>query len=301
MAASVAHGWGMSEQAVARDALAVEAKPKGPLVYRQSIFTRVTHWVWAIALFFLLLSGLQIWNAHPALYIGQQSGFEFDNAILRIGAENTAAGPRGYTIVFGHKFDTTGVLGMSGPAARPQFTGFPGWATIPSFRDLATGRVVHFFFAWVLAGALGVWLAASVLNRHLWRDIILKPRDLRALPADIWAHLRFRFRHGRRYAPLQKLSYFIVLVVLFPLIVLTGLTMSPGMDAAWPWLVDVFGGRQTARTIHFGVMVLLALFFAVHIVMVVLAGPINALRSMITGYYRVSPDTPPEPGGKADG
>lgn len=291
----------MTDQAMGRIEAGTERKPKGPLIYRQSIFTRVTHWVWAIALFFLLLSGLQIWNAHPALYIGAQSGFEFDNAILRIGAENTAAGPRGFTTIFGQKFDTTGVLGMSGPEARPQFVGFPSWATIPSFRDLATGRVVHFFFAWVLVGALSVWLVASVLNRHLWRDIILKPRDLRELPRDIRDHLTFRFHHGRSYAPLQKLAYFAVFVVLFPLIILTGLTMSPGMDAAWPWLVDLFGGRQTARTIHFAVMVLLVLFFVVHIVMVVLAGPLNELRSMITGYYRASPGTEPNGKDRADG
>jgi thiosulfate reductase cytochrome b subunit len=92
-----------------------------------------------------------------------------------------------------------------------------------------------------------------------------------------------------------------VFFVLFPLIILTGLTMSPGMDAAWPWLLDIFGGRQTARTIHFIVMVLLVLFFVVHIVMVVLAGPVNELRSMITGWYRTSPGTPPDSKERADG
>jgi len=294
----------MTDQAMDR-AMAVEkpAKPKGPLIYRQSIFTRVTHWVWAIAMFFLLLSGLQIWNAHPALYIGQESGFEYDNAILRIGAENTDAGPRGFTTVFGQKFDTTGVLGMSDLRGNPNFVGFPGWSTIPSFRDLGTGRVVHFFFAWMLIGALAVWLVAGLLNRHIWRDIILKPRDIRELPKDIWDHVTFRFHHGRSYTPLQKVAYFGVFAVLFPLIILTGLTMSPGMNAGWPWLVDLFGGRQTARTIHFGAMVLLVLFFIVHIIMVVLAGPLNELRSMITGYYRTSPGTEPDASKKdrADG
>lgn len=291
----------MTDQALDQVEPKREAKPKGPLVYRQSIFTRVTHWVWVIALFFLLLTGLQIWNAHPALYIGEQSGFEFDNAVLRIGAENTPEGPRGFTTIFGQKFDTTGVLGMSELRGNPNYVGFPGWATIPSFRDLATGRVIHFFFAWVLVGALAVWLVASVLNRHLWRDIILRPRDIRELPRDIWDHIRFRFKHGRSYTPLQKTAYFVVFAILFPLIILTGLTMSPGMNAAWPWLVDVFGGRQTARTIHFVVMVLLVLFFVVHVAMVVLAGPINELRSMITGYYRTSPGTEPDNKDKSNG
>ena len=264
------------------------AKTRGPLVYRQSIFTRLTHWVWAIALFFLLLTGLQIFNAHPALYIGQESGFAYDNAILRIGAENTPEGRRGVTTVLGQKFDTTGVLGLSTTASgQPNSIAFPHWATIPSFRDLATGRIVHFFFAWIFAGALAVWLVASLLNRHLWRDIVLKPRDLRALPADAVAHLRFRFVHGRRYSPLQKFSYFVVLVILFPLMILTGLAMSPAMNAAWPWLLDIFGGRQTARTLHFVGMSLLVLFFIVHVAMVLLSGPINGLRSMITGRFRV--------------
>ena len=185
---------------------------------------------------------------------------------------------------------------MSGPAERPQFVGFPGAVTIPSFRDLATGRVVHFFFGWVFVAALFVWFLASFINGHLRRDILPKGDDLKALPRDVANHARLRLRHGRSYGPLQKLSYFIVFFILFPLIILTGLTMSPGMDAAWPWLLDVFGGRQTARTIHFGVMVLLVLFFVVHIVMVLLAGPLNELRSMITGWYRASPGTPSQEG-----
>jgi len=268
-----------------------DAPKSGPLVYRQSIWTRITHWVWALCLFFLLLSGLQIFNAHPALYLGNESGFEYDNAVFRIGAINTPEGPRGETTILGNNFDTTGVLGMSGSAERPQYVGFPGAVTIPSFRDLATGRVVHFFFGWLLVAALFVWFLASAINGHLRRDIVPKGADLKALPADALNHARLRLHHGRSYGPVQKLSYFIVFFVLFPLIVLTGLTMSPGMDAAWPWLLDVFGGRQTARTIHFIVMALLVLFFIVHLVMVVLAGPFNEMRSMITGWYRTGRGT----------
>lgn len=279
-----------------QEANVADNEVKGPLIYRQSAWTRLTHWVWAICLFFLLLSGLQIFNAHPALYIGQESGFEYDNAILRMQAFNTPDGPRGRTVLFGQTFDTTGLFGMSGPEARPQFQGFPGWATIPSFRDLATGRVVHFFFAWLFVATLFVWFLASFLNGHLRRDIVPRGEDWRALPRDVAAHARFRFRHGPSYNPLQKLAYATVFFVLFPLIILTGLTMSPGMDAAWPWLLDVFGGRQTARTIHFIVMVLLVLFFLVHLVMVVAAGPINEMRSMITGWYRAGPGTPGQEG-----
>jgi thiosulfate reductase cytochrome b subunit len=262
------------------------------LIYRQDVTTRITHWVWAVAMFFLLLSGLQIFNARPNLYIGQESGFGYQNSILDIYSVNNEDGPRGQTKLFGRVFDTTGVLGVSGSADRPSFTAFPPWATIPSYRDLATGRVVHFFFAWILVGTLGIWLVNAISTGHLWRDIILKPRDLRELPRDIVDHLRLRFTHGRSYTPLQKLAYFGVFAVAFPVIILTGLTMSPGMDAAWPWLLDLFGGRQTARTIHFIAMLAFVLFFVVHVLMVVLAGPINELRSMISGYYRTNIDKP---------
>jgi thiosulfate reductase cytochrome b subunit len=273
-----------------------EANPlpaqRGPLIYRQSIWTRVTHWVWAICLFYLLLTGLQIFNAHPALYIGQESGFEYENAILEIGAINTDAGPRGQTTVFGNSFDTTGVLGMSGEAERPTFTAFPGAVTIPGYRDLATGRVVHFFFGWIFVATIFIWFVASFINGHIRRDIVPGPADIAGLPKDVVDHATLHFKHGRSYGPLQKLAYFSVFFILFPLIVLTGLTMSPGMDAAWPWLLDIFGGRQTARTIHFVVMLLLVAFFIVHIVMVLAAGPFNELRSMLSGWYRASPGTP---------
>jgi len=269
-----------------------DATAKGPLIYRQSIWTRLTHWVWAICLFFLLLTGLQIFNAHPALYIGQQSGFEFDNAILEIGAFNTEAGPRGRTTIFGQTFDTTGVLGMSGSAERPTYTAFPGAVTIPSYRDLGTGRLVHFFFGWIFIGTMLVWFVASFINGHIRRDIVPKAADIGGLPRDIAGHATLRFKHGRSYGPLQKLAYFSVFFILFPLIIATGLTMSPAINAAAPWMLDLFGGRQTARTIHFITMVLLVAFFIVHIVMVLAAGPLNELRSMITGWYRASPDTP---------
>ena len=157
---------------------------------------------------------------------------------------------------------------------------------------------MHFFFAWVFVATMFVWFLASFINGHIKRDILVRPRDLAAVPRDVADHATLKFKHGRTYGPLQRISYFGVFFILFPLIVLTGLTMSPTMDAGWPWLLDIFGGRQTARTIHFGVMVLLVTFFIVHIIMVVAAGPINELRSMITGWYRASPGTPGSEGDK---
>lgn len=259
------------------------------LVYRQTIWTRVTHWIWAISLFFLLVSGLQIFNAHPALYLGHESGFAYDNAILRIGAVEGTEGRRGRTELFGAGIDTTGLLGLSDHNGRERVRAFPAWATLPAGQDLATGRVVHFFFAWLLVAALIVWLAAGLLSGRLWRDVVPKPADMRALGSDVVDHARFRFHRTARYGPLQKLSYAVILLVLLPLMVATGLAMSPGMNAAWPWLPELFGGRQSARSVHFGVMVLLVLFFVVHILMVLAAGPLNELRSIVTGWYRVDP------------
>jgi thiosulfate reductase cytochrome b subunit len=222
----------------------------GRLIKRQKLATRITHWVWAISLFFLLFSGLQIFNAHPALHLGIEAGFDYDNAIFEIDH-------------------------------------VPGWLTIPSTRDLATGRVVHFFFAWILVATLITWFVASWWNRHLKKDVLPKITDIKGLPADIRDHARFKLHHSVRYSPLQKLAYAGVLFVLFPLIILTGLCMSPGFNAMAPWLLDIFGGRQTARTIHFLVMTLLVLFFVIHMAMIVLAGPLNELRSIITGRYRI--------------
>jgi thiosulfate reductase cytochrome b subunit len=270
---------------------AVQRPAKGPLIYRQSIFTRLTHWVWAVCLFFLLLSGLNIFNARPQLYIGQESGFGYNNTILEIGSEQVGDAYHGFLTVFGHKIDTTGIFGISGPPDQLEARAFPRWATIPSYYDLGTSRVVHFFFGWIFLGVVFVWFLASAINGHIWRDLIPKPKDVADLPRDLVDHATLHLKHTRSYSPLQKLAYFAVFFILFPLIILTGLTMSPGMDSALHWLLDLFGGRQTARTIHFTTMSLLVLFFVVHIIMVILAGPINELRSMITGWYRISPET----------
>jgi thiosulfate reductase cytochrome b subunit len=255
--------------------------PNGPLVYRQRLITRITHWTWAVSLFFLMLTGLQIFNAFPSLHVGQESGFDYDNSIFAIGARQTGDTLQGVTTILGAEFDTTGVLGVSDGEARA----FPAALTIPSKTSLATGRVIHFFFAWVLVGTLALWLFASAMNGHL-RQLIPSLADLRALPRDLADHARLQFHHGAGYNVLQKLAYASVLFGALPLMILTGLSMSPGFNAIAPWLLDVFGGRQTARTIHFLTMVALLGFFAVHMAMILLAGPLNEMRSILTGWYR---------------
>jgi thiosulfate reductase cytochrome b subunit len=263
------------------------------LIYRQSRWTRLTHWIWAISLFFMLLSGLQIFNARPQLYIGKQSGFGYNNTIFEIGAENTSAGTRGYTEIFGHRFDTTGVLGWSGPAGNETARGFPSWATIPSYYDLGTARVVHFFFAWILTTTLIVWLVASLINGHIRRDLTPRLDDLKRLPRDIIDHAKLKFHHTREYNTLQKMAYGGVLFVLLPLMIITGLAMSPSMNSVLPFLNDLLGGRQTARTIHFICATLIVLFVIIHVVLVLISGVWNNIRSMITGRYRIEAEEPP--------
>ncbi|WP_376767676.1 cytochrome b/b6 domain-containing protein [Mesorhizobium zhangyense] len=114
---------------------------------------------------------------------------------------------------------------------------------------------------------------------------------MKRLPGDIADHAKLKFHHSRNYNTLQKLAYGGVLFVLLPLMILTGLAMSPSMNAAVPFLADLFGGRQTARTIHFTIMLLLVAFFIIHMLMILAAGPLNELRSMITGWYRTDPPT----------
>ena len=267
-------------------------KPQGTLIYRQNRWTRSTHWVWALCLFFLLFSGLQIFNAHPTLYIGKQSGFSFDNAVLKINAEEVDGKAQGFAEILGYKFNTTGVLGVSGTEEKPVYRAFPAALTIPSYYDLGTARVIHFFFAWLLVGTLFIWAIASLWNGHIRRDLALTGADLKSLPNDIADHARLRFHHTGRYNVLQKLAYGGVLFILFPAIIITGLAMSPGFNAALPFLNDLLGGRQTARTIHFVAMFLLVAFFVIHMAMILAAGPLNELRSIITGWYRTDPVKP---------
>jgi thiosulfate reductase cytochrome b subunit len=259
--------------------------PQGPLVYRQRLLTRITHWLWAVSLFFLMLTGLQIFNAFPSLHIGKESGFDYDNAIFAIGAREVDGEVQGITRILGVEFETTGILGVSDGEERA----IPAAMTIPSKVSLATGRVIHLFFAWVLVITLAVWLVASALNGHL-RQLVPTLADLRALPQDLKDHARLRFHHGASYNVMQKLAYASVLFVALPLMIATGLSMSPGFNAAAPWLLDLFGGRQTARTIHFLTMLGLLGFFAVHMAMILLAGPLNEMRSILTGWYRTDED-----------
>ncbi len=272
-----------SDSADSRDTMRTVLRHRWPL--------RWMHWINLACLLALAGSGLQIFNAHPALYWGETS--HFDTPLLAMQAVRGADGKgRGITRVGDASFDTTGLFGVSarGSDGANVKRGFPEWATIPGPRSLATARRWHFFFAWLWAINGACYLAWSLASRHLQRDLAMRKRDWRDIPRSILDHLRLRHPRGEaamRYNPLQKLAYLGVVFVLAPLALLTGLSMSPQLDSLMSGFISLVGGRQSARTLHFAALSLFVLFTVVHVLMVVFAGPVNELRSMITGRFRV--------------
>ena len=269
------------------------AKPAKVLVYRHAAVTRLTHWINVLALTLLLMSGLNIFGAHPALYWGQKSTFA--HPWVSMTAEQQGDRTVGVTRIGSAQFNTTGVLGYSGKPGAQEAVAFPSWATVPSYRDLADSRHWHFFFAWLFViNGLAYWLVGLV-GGHIAKDLLPTGADLK--PRNIWheivTHAKLQFPKGeeaRHYNILQKVAYLGVVLVLLPLMVLTGLCMSPGFNAATPWLVDFFGGRQSARTLHFLTATGIVGFVLLHLAMVVASGTWNNIRSMITGRYAIVPD-----------
>jgi thiosulfate reductase cytochrome b subunit len=258
--------------------------------YRHKLPTRLWHWTNALSVFVMLMSGLMILSAHPRLYWGAY-GANADHAWFEI--------LPGHVRVAGLTLPGFGIFGVS--SGGQNYTVNPLF-TIPSHYDLAGSREWHFAFAWLLVVPGILYLAWTLIGRHK-RELAPTRDELR--PAhilhDINEHAHLRFPTGeaaKRYNILQKLSYVGVIFIAIPGAILTGLTLSPGMNAAWPWLLDLTGGRQSARSIHFICAMALAAFILVHLAMVVLAGPFNEVRSMLTGWYRPAPDrvaTDPDP------
>ena len=215
---------------------------------RHALGTRIWHWVNALSLIVLFMSGLNISNAHRHLYWGQW-GFSPKDAWLDV-------------------------------------VRFPGWATIPGTYSLAAARDWHVLFAWVFALSLLLFMLTALVNGHFRRDIATRWKDWTpsAVWTDVRAHLRLQFDHaGAKYNFLQKATYGVVLFVLLPLMIFTGMAISPGTDAAWPFLLDVFGGRQSARSVHFIVAWALFAFLVLHVVLVLLNRPAKHVGEMITG------------------
>jgi thiosulfate reductase cytochrome b subunit len=209
-----------------------------------------------------------------------------------VGARDDGEGAaRGFVRAGPLRVSTTGFLGVvDDGAGQPQARAFPRWLTLPKDQDLASGRRWHFFFAWVLTVSLAAYFMANFIGRRLGRDLLPSRAELRGIVRSIREHLRFRVPEGeeaRHYNILQKLAYLSIMFGIIPLVIVTGLAMSPAIDAAFPWLPQVFGGRQTARSLHFFSTVVLVSFFAVHILMIMVSGPLNELRSIVTGWFAI--------------
>ena len=260
----------------------------GDLVKRHRLSTRIWHWTNALSLLVLFMSGLMIFNAYPRLHWGD-FGSIHDSAWLEIGGD----AQRGYLKIGASEIPTTGVLGHWRNAEGEMRTrAFPSWATIPSRFSLPLARSWHLAFAWILSIGLTLYMLRSLFNGHVRKDLHIRRAEWspRHILYDIKDHARLRFPTGAaalNYNILQKLSYIGVIFILLPLMIATGLCMSPGMNAGMPWLPELFGGRQSARSVHFICCFLLLGFFFVHMMMVLLAGSFNEVRSIITGWYRV--------------
>ncbi len=198
---------------------------------KHALSTRLWHWVNAAAIIVLFMSGLNISNAHRYLYWGDY-GFDPKDAWLSV-------------------------------------IKFPGWATIPQNYNLALARDWHITAAWPFGvGLLFIWIAMLV-NGHFRRDLTTTPRDWTpgAVLASVKAHSGGGTAH--RYNPVQRILYGMVFGVLLPLMLFTGLAISPGFQAAAPWLLDVLGGRQSARSLHFIASWAIFGFFVIHILLAI--------------------------------
>ncbi|MBD5654450.1 MAG: cytochrome b/b6 domain-containing protein [Candidatus Eremiobacteraeota bacterium] len=259
-----------------------------PVVYRHSVTTRLTHWVGALAMLILVMSGLQIFNAAPYLDASDKS--DPAHRILSIASSQTPDGAaRGTLTLFGHAFTTTHLLGITSDGSGQETQrAFPGWITFPGYQDLADGRRWHFLFAWVMVLCGGAYLVAGLFRKDLGL-IVVRPSDFpKILPMQLYY---FGLRkepppHGK-YNPLQKAGYTVVLFVLSPFLILTGLALSPGVDAIAGPLTGLLCGRQFARTWHFLAMLALIAFVFGHVFLVAATGFFNNMRSMIVGTYRL--------------
>jgi thiosulfate reductase cytochrome b subunit len=232
-------------------AIAVETLP-----VRHSALIRVTHWITTLCFVALLVTGVEIVISHPRFYWGE-AGNILTPPLFKIAIPASRSSvPTGYGYVLPDQ---------------------NGWS-----------RYLHFQAAWVVVLTGLLYVLSSVFSGHLRKDLLPSGADLswRALFAVIANHLRLKPASegdGWSYNVLQRLSYLFVIFVLFPLVIWTGLAMSPAFVSVFPGTVAVLGGQQSARTIHFFVSVFLLLFVLVHVLMICLTGFRNRMRAMITG------------------
>ena len=224
-------------------------------VYRYNRNVRICHWINVIAFCYLVVSGIHVFLDFPELYWGK-------------------VGFRGHPAVF--KLEDWGI----------------SWDEAAEMGDRRWGRNYHFLFAWISVINGLVYVSWNLWNKH-FRQNLLPSRDelsRKSLKSDLVDHVRLRAPKSKasgRYSVLQKISYVIVIFVVSPFMILSGLAQMPAFTAISPELIDLFGGRQTARTLHVVGMLWMLLFVFVHVLEVFVAGAVNEVRSMITGKYAV--------------
>jgi thiosulfate reductase cytochrome b subunit len=223
---------------------------------RHSILVRATHWITTLCFLALLVSGAEIVISHPRFYWGE-TGNVLTTPLFRLPIPSSRAlVPSGYGYVLPDQ---------------------NGWS-----------RYLHFQAAWIVVLTGLLYIISALSTGHLRKNLLPGKADLswRAFSTSIANHLRFERpspAEAWSYNVLQRLTYLLVIFVLFPLVIWTGLAMSPAFVSAVPATVTLLGGQQSARTIHFFVSLALLLFLIVHVVMVCLAGFRSRMRAMITG------------------
>jgi thiosulfate reductase cytochrome b subunit len=237
-----------------------------------SAWVRVCHWIIALSFCLLAVTGFLILMVHPRLYWGEV-GNDLMPALLELPISDN------------HRPD-----GWQPAVSFTELANAPISAnrTYAIFNQNGWGRSLHFLAAWFLVIAGAFYACAGIVTGHVRRDLLPRARELapRALWQDLNRHLHPQLGStagGPAYGLMQKCAYFCVAFIALPLMVVTGLAMSPAVTAAYPILLDLFGGYQSARTVHFFGFAALVLFVVIHVVMVVLTGFRRQLRSMILG------------------
>lgn len=231
-------------------------------------WVKSTHWIGTMSFLALIVTGFEILMVHPRFYWGDV-GNDLTPALFELPvSRNYEHGGWDNSKPF---FDYAGA-----PVSASR--------TYNIFNQNGWGRSLHFLSAWVLVVTGVIYLLIATFSGHIRRNLWPGIRELspKLFYKDIVSHLRRKivFVKGPQYGLLQKSSYLIVIFILLPVIVLTGLTMSPAVTASCPWLLTMFFGAQSARTIHFFAAVLLLLFLIVHVVMIVRSGFKQHMRAM---------------------
>lgn len=235
-------------------------------------WVRATHWIGALSILVLAFTGFVILMAHPRLYWGEV-GNDLTPPLLELPiSRNFRHG--GYTA------PTPFFEAAAAPVTASR--------TYEIFNSNGWGRSLHFLAGWLLVCTGLLYLVGGILSGHFRRALLPRHGELTTghLARELADHLRLRIRTasgGPQYGLLQKLAYTSVVFLVLPLTAITGLTMSPAVTAAAPFLLTLFGGVQSARTVHFALWVGLMLFLAGHVLMVALSGFWRQLRAMTVG------------------